>query len=1181
MTNKLIRIIVLLSLILSPTVIGIQLSNAENMHIFSFSKLSPPSATAPIAIVEQVNGDLVVVKDDSIKNKLTRQLGKGWGFIYLNRFLTQVLRDFRGSIGQAEMRKICKAHFSGHRIIDAKWNNIFKKEGFFYVLYSLESEEGKETELVIKYSYMDKSESTIIEVYNDPKIYQQFYSQKASILKLTFKEKNKAEKVFSEIKKTIERQVMESTIMSRFDVIANKLANEDPIEEFWFSLKKVNQKSPLFSPESFAEQFSKYYPLHTDEADKAMHFILKQLGQKKYLDIFKRAYIHCLQGIRHVFTERTQFQKYLSQLKFVPEMSKMAITEKSLEIMEYLNKELDFVDPVEFRNLMTAAEKIQKMAIEGVRFDEKSGDFTRLVKEVQSITMSGKNFITGDGGYRLSDCNSSGRPKIFPSGSMQIEFFDEAVFEFSLNGKKITRKIKLNDILLDLLGGRVSVDEEIIIKDSHIVKLMQHWISGLAKDRNMGREINKNIFMIVNFFLGKKTTSMMESGDAKYSTPSEYAVDKEEVRSVFEEYFIRKTQESPGAVGEISEVKLLRIVKHRVYLIEKLMNLLEKRIMSEEFKRQHPILQASEIYLEIIDVHPFNDGNERLARLFMNYYLIINGLPVFEVYPNNRAEFIKTVRFVDTKQEFAMFLSEQLMIQNQFLLEGSDAFHRIVPAEITVKDHLDIFPEKYGVYEALTEEVRKVVQAKAEPVIMTSFGLTLMDFYSKDLVRMAWIFPEDDEYIDLSAVTFVLTDEFVGTRHRYNDFLEKFINKLPETNRPLNVISFGGDSLSPGVQNLSSYEKIDRFNELLADLNGIDLAITSIGVNGHIGYNEMGSPFYSRGRIVDLHKSTLEHRFLGYTRAFTVGVSDILRADRIITIGVSDNEHIVEEYGKRSRLKSNAINKAIFTFDVPASFIRIKKDSNFCFMIDAETAGADLNWIKSGYSFELKDFSDTKWKGLNGITLSDEKDINEERDIAQYADAAKDFLDYLMAIPYDSETSNEKIIIGIDMGWIPDIEWFNGVISQISRIRSRDIEIIIGKGNKLADIVASRARKKGLSKTNIVLLGDIEEYNRDGYEGLMSEDIREKSFMALMDGKNLKGMSSSPKASYIMIMKWVECTIKMAFSEDPAMINFPGLERTPSKIGTRIWMMVPRANLLDICLLARVYKIEQDVLKNL
>ena len=128
------------------------------------------------------------------------------------------------------------------------------------------------------------------------------------------------------------------------------------------------------------------------------------------------------------------------------------------------------------------------------------------------------------------------------------------------------------------------------------------------------------------------------------------------------------------------------------------------------------------------------------------------------------------------------------------MLVGSNVYHRVVSAESTIKDHLDIHSSRNEVFKALSSTIKKVVSKKNNPVIMTSLGETLGTFYSKDLRQKAWLSPNDPDFIDLKGITFVLTDEFIGTKRKYNMFLDKFINKLPDNNRPLRVLSFNGDN---------------------------------------------------------------------------------------------------------------------------------------------------------------------------------------------------------------------------------------------------------------------------------------------------------------------------------------------------------------------------------------------------
>ncbi|MQT11797.1 glucosamine-6-phosphate deaminase [Segnochrobactrum spirostomi] len=72
---------------------------------------------------------------------------------------------------------------------------------------------------------------------------------------------------------------------------------------------------------------------------------------------------------------------------------------------------------------------------------------------------------------------------------------------------------------------------------------------------------------------------------------------------------------------------------------------------------------------------------------------------------------------------------------------------------------------------------------------------------------------------------------------------------------------------------------------------GIDLQLLGIGSNGHIGFNEPGSPLASRTRVVALTEETrtANSRFFGPgetvpTEAITMGIATILEARRILML---------------------------------------------------------------------------------------------------------------------------------------------------------------------------------------------------------------------------------------------------------------------------------------------------------
>lgn len=82
-----------------------------------------------------------------------------------------------------------------------------------------------------------------------------------------------------------------------------------------------------------------------------------------------------------------------------------------------------------------------------------------------------------------------------------------------------------------------------------------------------------------------------------------------------------------------------------------------------------------------------------------------------------------------------------------------------------------------------------------------------------------------------------------------------------------------------------------RYEQLLKELGGVDLQLLGIGQNGHIGFNEPGTPFSTRTHIVTLAKNTREanSRFFNSldevpTHALTMGIASILESKEILLL---------------------------------------------------------------------------------------------------------------------------------------------------------------------------------------------------------------------------------------------------------------------------------------------------------
>ncbi|MDP9194520.1 MAG: glucosamine-6-phosphate deaminase [Acidobacteriota bacterium] len=106
-----------------------------------------------------------------------------------------------------------------------------------------------------------------------------------------------------------------------------------------------------------------------------------------------------------------------------------------------------------------------------------------------------------------------------------------------------------------------------------------------------------------------------------------------------------------------------------------------------------------------------------------------------------------------------------------------------------------------------------------------------------------------------------------------------------------------------------------RYEQEIRDAGGLELTFLGLGRNGHIGFNEPGTPFGAHTRVVQLTESTRKANaefFPGVavpTHAITMGIGTILESKRIVLL--------VAGSGKESALER--LRSGIVGEDFPAS----------------------------------------------------------------------------------------------------------------------------------------------------------------------------------------------------------------------------------------------------------------------
>ncbi|MCT6923065.1 glucosamine-6-phosphate deaminase [Metasolibacillus sp.] len=149
--------------------------------------------------------------------------------------------------------------------------------------------------------------------------------------------------------------------------------------------------------------------------------------------------------------------------------------------------------------------------------------------------------------------------------------------------------------------------------------------------------------------------------------------------------------------------------------------------------------------------------------------------------------------------------------------------------------------------------------------------------------------------VDFSGCTSFNLDEYIGLPIEHPESYFTYMQKELFEHKPFSK-SYLPNGLAEDID-----AEVAHYNELLAQ-NPIDVQLLGVGENGHIGFNEPGTPFSEKVHAVTLTESTREAnaRFFNSIaevpeKAITMGIANILEAKEILLIAVGEKKRAALE----------------------------------------------------------------------------------------------------------------------------------------------------------------------------------------------------------------------------------------------------------------------------------------------
>ena len=188
--------------------------------------------------------------------------------------------------------------------------------------------------------------------------------------------------------------------------------------------------------------------------------------------------------------------------------------------------------------------------------------------------------------------------------------------------------------------------------------------------------------------------------------------------------------------------------------------------------------------------------------------------------------------------------------------------------------------------ELIAEEFVKQVKAKPNSVLGLATGTSPLQVYA----NMAKAYREGR--VSFKDVATFNLDEYIGLEGTHNQSYRYFMNENLFNEIDVDIMR---THVLKGVGDYLAYA--NQYDDEIAKFGGIDLQILGIGSDGHIAFNEPGTPFDSLTHVAELTEQTIRDNSRLFndisevpTKAVTMGLKSIMNARKIVLIATGKNK---------------------------------------------------------------------------------------------------------------------------------------------------------------------------------------------------------------------------------------------------------------------------------------------------